>query len=97
MSQPPPAKRPKGMDFMKAAMEEQALAPVAAPQKNVLQPRGNPLFKELLDFLTQVRRGIMGTLSAEESQRIASKQATVEVEARLGMITFRCGAMRVIK
>ncbi|KAG5188928.1 hypothetical protein JKP88DRAFT_353262 [Tribonema minus] len=51
-----------------------------------MAPVGDPVDKEIYIFLTQVRRGIMRTLTEEQTARLASRKANLEVEARLGLI-----------
>ena len=80
---------PKGSNFLEVAARESAIAPIAVAARGRLLPKGKPLEVELLTFLTQLRRGIMSSLTDSERQRVETKEANIEIEARLGLLLHR--------
>jgi hypothetical protein len=65
-------------------------------QKPILTPRGLPLDQEIKTFLTQVKRGLMTSLSDEERETLQQGRAALEVEVRLGMVVKRGSVVRAM-
>ncbi len=59
-----------------------------------LKVRGKPLIEEIMEFLTTVKRGVMNSLTMEESTALRGGQASVEVECRLGIVAHQGGLAR---
>ncbi len=59
-----------------------------------LKVRGKPLIEEVMEFLTTVKRGVMNSLTMEESTALRGGQASVEVECRLGIVAHQGGLAR---
>ncbi len=61
-----------------------------------LKVRGKPLIQEVMEFLTTVKRGVMNSLTMEESTSLRGGQASVEVECRLGIVAHQGGLARQV-
>ncbi len=59
-----------------------------------LRVRGKPLMEEIIEFLTTVKRGLMNSLTMEESTALRGGHASVEVECRLGIVAHQGGLAR---
>ncbi len=62
--------------------------------KGALKARGKPLIEEMMEFLTTVKRGVMNSLTMEESTALRGGHASVEVECRLGIVAHQGGLAR---